>query len=369
MGLGVLLIAVVTGISASIIGVFLILRKMSMMTDAISHTVLLGIVLAFLIVPSLDSPLLIIGAVLMGLITVMLTEILVKTGKIKEDAATGVVFPLLFSVAIIIISLKISNVHMDIDAVLLGKLELSAIEQLFIFGKPVGPKLLYISLAVLIINILFIKIFYKELKIVSFDTAFAAVIGFSPVIIHYMLMALVSLTAVTAFSAVGSILVIALMIGPGATAMQFTKDLKYTLLWSAIIAIINSVVGYFIAILLNVTISGVIASTTFVTFFLVLLFNTKNGVLVKIHRRKKQREEFDFIILLMHIFNHEGTTYESVELNVNNIHKELNWSKVKVDHFLNLGLKENYFALSNDIVKLTPLGEEFHNFKVNQLSH
>ena len=109
----------------------------------------------------------------MGLITVALTEALVNTKKIKEDAATGVVFPLLFSIAIIIISLFINNVHMDVDAVLLGKLELSAIEQLVVFGVNIGPKLLYISLLVLIINLVFIKLFYKELKIVSFDTALA----------------------------------------------------------------------------------------------------------------------------------------------------------------------------------------------------
>ncbi|HHW80001.1 MAG TPA: metal ABC transporter permease, partial [Acholeplasmataceae bacterium] len=158
MGIGVLLIALVTAISSSIIGVFLVLRKMSMMTDAISHTVLLGIVLAFLIVPDLNSPFLIIGAVLMGLITVFLTESLIKTKKINEDAATGIIFPLLFSIAIIIISLYISGIHMDTDAVLLGKLEFSSIKQLYIKGKPIGPVSLYISLAVLLINILYIKI-------------------------------------------------------------------------------------------------------------------------------------------------------------------------------------------------------------------
>mgnify|MGYP000849106182 CR=1 FL=1 len=369
MGLGVLLIAIVTAISCSVVGVFLILRKMSMMTDAISHTVLLGIVLAFLIVPTLDSPLLIIGAVLMGLITVALTEALVNTKKIKEDAATGVVFPLLFSIAIIIISLFINNIHMDVDAVLLGKLELSAIEQLVVFGVNIGPKLLYISLLVLIINLVFIKLFYKELKIVSFDTALATVLGFSPIIIHYLLMALVSLTAVTAFSAVGSILVVALMIGPGATAMQFTKDLKYTLLWSAIIAIINSVLGYFLAIIINVTISGVIASTTLITFILVLLFNTKNGIVFKVARRRKQKEEFDFIILLMHVYNHEGTKKENIELNLDNIHHELNWSLSKVNHFVNLGLRKNYFVENDNLIKLTNLGKDYHDFKVNELSN
>ncbi|HHT55311.1 MAG TPA: metal ABC transporter permease, partial [Acholeplasma sp.] len=213
------------------------------------------------------------------------------------------------------------------------------------------------------------KLFYKELKIVSFDTALATVLGFSPIIIHYLLMALVSLTAVTAFSAVGSILVVALMIGPGATAMQFTKDLKYTLLWSAIIAIINSVLGYFLAIIINVTISGVIASTTLITFILVLLFNTKNGIVFKVARRRKQKEEFDFIILLMHVYNHEGTKKENIELNLDNIHHELNWSLSKVNHFVNLGLRKNYFVENDNLIKLTNLGKDYHDFKVNELSN
>lgn len=369
MGLSVLLIAIITAISCSVIGVFLILRKMSMMTDAISHTVLLGIVLAFLIVPNLDSPFLIFGAVFMGLITVMLTESLVKTKKIKEDAATGVVFPLLFSIAIIIISLSINSVHMDVDAVLLGKLELSSIDKLYVFGVNIGPKLLYVSLLVLIINLVFIKVFFKELKIISFDSALATVLGFSPVIIHYLLMALVSLTAVTAFSAVGSILVVALMIGPGATAMMFTKDLKQTIIYSALIAIFNSLVGYGFAIIIDVTIAGVIATTTLITFLLVLLFNPKSGVVFKVIRRKNQKEEFDFIILLMHLYNHEGTKQEAVELNIDSIHIELNWSENKVRHFVDLGLRENYIVEENSIIKLTELGKNYHNFKVTELSN
>ena len=136
----------------------------------------------------------------------------------------------------------------------------------------------------MILNILFIVIFYKELKLISFDEDFALVVGFMPAIIHFSLMALVSLTAVISFSAVGSILVVALMIGPAATALQFTKDLKLTLIFSGIIAIINSVVGYYLAIILNVTIAGMISATTLFSFLLVLLFNYKSGVLFKIIR-------------------------------------------------------------------------------------
>lgn len=366
MGINILLIALVTSLACSIIGVFLVVRKMSMMTDAISHTVLLGIVLTFLLVPNLDSPLLIFGAILMGLITVTLIESLVKTKKVNEDAATGVVFPLLFSIAIIIITLFISDVHMDVDAVLLGKLELASIEKLFVFGVNIGPKSLYIGLLVLVINILFIIIFFKELKIVSFDSPLAKVLGISPIIIHYLLMVIVSFTAVTSFSSVGSVLVVALMIGPAITAMQFTKDLKYTIIYSAIIAAFNTIIGYIIAININVTISGVIATTTLVTFILVLLFNPISGILFKVYRRANQKNEFAFLILLIHIFNHQNNNED--EIRVTNIHNELNWSENKINFFIKLGIKEEYLINKNDLIFLTEKGRKFHDQKIKSIT-
>ena len=173
MDLGILLILIFTAIATSVLGVFLVLRKMSMMVDSISHTVLLGIVIAFIFVKDLSSPLLIIGAALMGIITVFLTELLVKSKKASEDSATGLVFPLLFSIAIIIISSSFKDIHLDIDVVLLGKIELAPFDKLYIKGVSIGPKLLYIMLVVMIINLLFIKLFFKELKIISFDAALA----------------------------------------------------------------------------------------------------------------------------------------------------------------------------------------------------
>lgn len=368
MGLSVLAIAIVTAVSSAVIGVFLILRRMSMMTDAITHTVLLGIVLSFLVVKDLSSPILIFGAVLMGLVTVILTEILVKSNKLKEDAATGVVFPLLFAVAIIIISISISGVHMDIDAVLLGRLEFSSIRQLVVGGKEIGPMALYIGSGVLLLNVGFIVIFYKELKLVSFDAALATVLGFSPIIIHYALMTLVSLTAVTAFDSVGSILVVALMIGPGITAMQFTKELKWTLTWSAIVAVFNSVAGFLLAIVLDVTMAGVIATVTLTTFLLVLLFSPKNGVIVKILRRNVQKKDFSFLIFIMHLYNHRGQEDEYYELAINNIHNELNWNKKVVDKYIKQAFKLNYIVENNNLLKLTDEGLTYHDYMIDNLS-
>lgn len=356
MHISILTIAILTAISTSILGVFLVIRKMSMMTDAISHTVLLGIVFGFMIVSDLNSPILIISATLMGVLTTYLIELLVKSKKTTEDAATGVVFPLLFSIAVIIISLSFRDVHLDVDAVLLGNLEFSIFDQFIVGGKAIGPKSLYIMLFVLILNITLVSIFYKELKIVSFDSALATVVGISPVIIHYGLMFLVSLTSVTAFNAVGSILVIAMMVGPAATALLFTNDLFKTLVTAVGIGIFNAVVGYFAALYFDVVISGSIATVTFLTFFFVFMFNYKNGVIAKIIRRHQQKIDFSILALLLHIKNHEEDILK------HQIHDkefeemfEINFEEEK---YMKIAISRDYLIIENEYLKLTNKGRE-----------
>lgn len=355
MELNILLIAVITAISTSILGVFLVIRKMSMMTDAISHTVLLGIVFGFMLVGNLNSPILILMATLMGVFTTYLIELLVKSKKTTEDAATGVVFPLLFSIAVIIISLGFRGVHLDTDAVLLGNLEFQIFDQLTIFGIEVGPKSLYIMSFVLILNLIFLILFYKELKIVSFDAALATVLGISPVIIHYALMFLVSLTSVAAFNAVGSILVISMMIGPAATALLFTSDLKKTIVFSVIIGVFNSVVGYFGALYFDVVISGSIATVTIITFLLVFLFNRKNGIISKLIRRYEQKVNFSVLALLLHVENHEQEIlgYKIGDKGFEKLFA-INFNK---DKYMNIAIKLKYLIVEDNYLKLTIKGK------------
>ena len=197
-----IVIAIIVAVACSLPGVFLVLRKMAMMTDAITHTVLLGIVIAFFITHDLSSPLLIVGSALMGVLTVFLIELLNSTKLVSEDSAIGVVFPLLFSIAIIIITRFAGNVHLDTDAVLLGELAYAPFNRLYLFGRDLGPKAIYSMGTILLINLIFIVLFFKELKIVTFDPALATILGFSPPIIHYTLMTLVSVTAVGALNGV-----------------------------------------------------------------------------------------------------------------------------------------------------------------------
>ncbi len=219
-------IAILVSIACAIPGVFLVLRKMSMMSDAISHSILPGLVIAFFLTGKLNSPLLIVGATLTGLLTVLLVEGISKTRLLKEDAAIGLVFPVFFSVGVILIAKFAGDVHLDVDSVLLGELAFAPFNRVSFMGMDIGPAAMWTMIVVVLINATFVFVFYKELKIASFDSGLAAALGFLPSVLHYGLMTLVSVTAVAAFDAVGSILVVALIVGPPATAYLLTNKLS-----------------------------------------------------------------------------------------------------------------------------------------------
>ncbi|CAK7034216.1 metal ABC transporter permease [Tissierella sp.] len=353
------IISVIVAVACSLPGVFLVLRKMSMMSDAITHTILLGIVIGFFMTNSLTSPFLIVGAALMGVFTVFLTEMLNSTKLVSEDSAIGIVFPLLFSIAIIIISRYAGSVHLDTDSVLLGELAFAPFDRMRIFGVDIGAKSMYSMGIILIINLLFVIIFFKELKIVTFDPALATVLGFSPALIHYSLMTIVSITAVGAFESVGSILVIAFMIGSPVTAYLLTDDLKNMLILSGLIGGLNGILGYQLASILDVSIAGSMALMTGIVFLLVFIFSPRRGLLTTINRRKRQRIEFAGKSLMFHLYNHEGKEDEDLESGIHTIEKHLQWN----EQFLKSIIKElkgkEKIYVEDGIIKLTESGREY----------
>jgi manganese/zinc/iron transport system permease protein len=233
------LIASLVAIACAIPGTFLVLRKMAMISDAISHSILPGIVVGFFITQDLNSPLLILLAALTGVITVVLVEWIQRTGLVKEDTAIGLVFPALFSIGVILIAKNANDVHLDIDAVLLGELAFAPFDRLIINGTDIGPKSLWVIGTVLTITVCLLLAFFKELKVSTFDVGLSSALGFSPAIIHYGLMTVSSVTTVVAFDAVGAILVVALMISPAATAYLLTNDLKRMLVLSVIFGVFS----------------------------------------------------------------------------------------------------------------------------------
>jgi manganese/zinc/iron transport system permease protein len=352
------MISVIVAVACALPGTFLVLRKMSMMSDSITHTILLGIVLAFFGTHDLSSPLLIVGAALMGVLTVWLTELLSRTRLLAEDAAIGVVFPLLFSVAIILITRYAGAVHLDTDSVLLGELAFAPFDRMIIGGVDIGAKAIYTTGALLLVNLAAIVVFFKELKIATFDPMLAAVLGVSPALVHYGLMTLVSLTTVGAFQAVGSVLVVAFMIGPPVTAYLLTDDLKRMLLLSGGIGAINGILGYQAASLLDVSIAGSMAVVTGVVFLLVFIFAPHRGLIRSLIRRRNQKLAFAKLILLFHLYNHAGSETEAAECGVDTIPGELRWDHAYTGKILRLLEQEGCVRLSCGLAKLTEEGRE-----------
>lgn len=284
------LIAVLVSVACALPGVFLVIRGMAMMTDAITHTILLGIVLAFFVTQDLNSPLLILGAALVGILTVWLTELVHQTKLLDKDASIGIIFPLLFSIAIILITRYAGDVHLDTDSVLLGELAFAPFDRVILFGHDIGTQAMYSMSIILVVLLLFIGLFYKELKLTSFDAMLAASLGFSPVLLHYALMSLVSVTAVGAFEAVGSILVVAFMVGPPVSAYLLTNRLSYMLGISAGLGALNSIIGFQLSMYFDASIAGMIAVVTGLTFLVVFVFSPKKGLIHMLQRRKKQQK-------------------------------------------------------------------------------
>lgn len=265
-----LIVLILTSISCSLLGIFLVLRKLSMMTDAISHSVLLGIVLAFFLVRDLDSPLLILGASLMGLVTVFLIESIGKLKLAKLDDATAIVYPLLFSIAVILISKFFRNVHLDTDIVMMGEVIFSSMIRTQIFGIEMSKSIIEASLS-LICVIAFIGIFYRKLKIGSFDEEFASLVGISTGLIFYSLMTITSFVAVTSFNNVGAIIVISFFIGPAAIALLFARSLREAFLLATLASIINPSIGFYLAINFNVSITGMIATINMASYLALII--------------------------------------------------------------------------------------------------
>ena len=357
------IIASLVAIACAIPGTFLVLRKMAMISDAISHSILPGLVIGFFITQDLNSPLLILLAALTGVITVILVEKVQKTGLVKEDTAIGLVFPALFSIGVILIAKNANDVHLDVDAVLLGELAFAPFDRLTIGGTDVGPKSMWVIGTILLITIGLLLAFFKELKLSTFDAGLSASLGFSPVIIHYGLMTVASVTTVGAFDAVGAILVVALMIAPAACAYLLTTNLKKMLLLAVSFGMISAISGYWFAHWLDASIAGSITTMLGLIFLIVYFFAPGKGLVAVMYREKQQKIEVSLLTFLLHLKNHS----EKRERHVNHLHEHINWQKVRSKTVLDLALKNNMILIENSIVSLTNKGDEFTSLAIDYI--
>ncbi len=280
----IILTASLVATTCALLGCFLILRKMAMVGDAISHAVLPGIVIAFLLSGSRDSLTMLIGAGLIGIFTTFLIEFFHRKAKLQTDASIGVTFTWLFAVGVVLISLFAGKVDLDQDCVLYGEIAYVPLDVIITGGVNIGPKAIWVMGIVMVLVVVFIISFYKELFLTTFDPAYANALGISTALWHYLLMGGVSVTTVASFESVGAILVVALLIAPAATAYLITDDFKKMLIIAAIVGTISSITGYYLAVWLDASIAGAIATMTGVVFFLTMCFSPTHGLVFRKNR-------------------------------------------------------------------------------------
>lgn len=259
----IILTGSLVAVSCALLGTFLILRKMSMVGDAISHSVLPGIVIAFFIAGSMQSIWMLVGAGIIGVLTTFLIEFFHQKGRLQTDASIGVTFTWLFALGVILVTYYAGNAHIDQDCILYGEIAYVPIDLIYdSSGNPIGPKAVIILAVVLLLIVSFIIAFYKELFITTFDASYAKAIGIATNKWHYALMGLVSLTTVASFESVGAILVVALLIAPAASAYLITHQLKLMLVLSALFGILSSIGGYWLSYLLDGSIAGAMVTVS-----------------------------------------------------------------------------------------------------------
>lgn len=273
-------VGIACNVSCALVGCYLVLRRMSLLGDAISHAVLPGIALGFLFSGQINGMPIVLGAMSLGVLTTFLTHTLHSFGKVPEDASMGVAYTSLFAVGVIMISRFASQAHLDAGCVLYGLIEFVPLETVSLWGLEVPRTLVTLGLTMLL-TLAFVLVLWKELKIASFDPALATAIGLNATLVHYLLMAMVAGVTVASFEAVGSILVVAMLIVPGATAHLLTDRLGWMLIWSVVIAIASAVWGYYAAVLLNTSVAGMMAVAAGVQFFLAVLLAPRHGVVSK----------------------------------------------------------------------------------------
>ncbi|AJS60313.1 metal ABC transporter permease [Paenibacillus sp. IHBB 10380] len=282
----ILLTAILVSTSCAILGCFLVLRKMALIGDAISHAVLPGIAIAFLISGSRDSVFMLLGAAAFGLLAVLFIQTLQNSG-LQSDASIGIVFTALFAVGVIIISMNARNIDLDLDCVLFGEIAYVQWDTLSVNGVDIGPRAVWILGGTLLLILVLMSLFFKQFKICAFDPALAAACGIPVMLFHYMLMGMVSLTSVASFESVGAILVVGMLIIPAATAYLLTDRLSYMLLYSVLIGVVCSVLGYYTAFWLDASIAGCMVTVAGCLFVLTFIFSPSHGLLSRRISRKQ----------------------------------------------------------------------------------
>ena len=266
----IIITAALVATSTALLGSFLVLRKMAMLGDAISHAVLPGIVIAFMLSGERQNMLLLLGAALSGLLASFLIELLHRKARLQEDASIGVSFTWLFAIGVLLISAYTGQVDLDQECVLYGEIAYVPLDLIYFGTNSSAPRPLLIAGGLLVAVILYLLISFKALKLVSFNPDYAKAIGIKTQLWHFSFMAMVSLTTVLAFEIVGAILIVALLVVPAATAFLWSRALIPMLILAVTFGLVASFGGYGLATTIDGSIAGAMVTVAGILFFVSL---------------------------------------------------------------------------------------------------
>lgn len=269
----VFVILLVTGWSCGLLGSLLVLRNQSMLADALSHSVLLGIVLGFFVSGNLDSPFLVIGATVFGCLAVFAIEA-ISTTSLNHDAATGMIFTSFFATAVILISLFARNAHLDIDMVLMGEVLFAPLNRVVFLGVSV-PLALIKSGVLFLIILTFFYLAYQRLKLFLFDQSQAQMSGMSVKHLRIVIVFLTSLAVVLAFDVAGSITVISFLVAPAMAAQLWVRHFHHFLGLVLLLSTAIVVIGYTLGMTFDLSLAGLCAMSGLGIYLIALLFKTK----------------------------------------------------------------------------------------------
>lgn len=263
-----LITSVVVGIISGIIGSYIVLRGMALMGDAISHAILPGVAVSYLLGISYFY-----GAVFFGILSALMIGAISQNSRIKNDASIGIIFSAAFALGIILITMAQSST--DLTQILFGNV------------LHVRSSDMWLTISIGVIVVLTVVLFFKELLVSSFDETMAEVYGLNTKLIHYMIMVLLTLVTVASLQTVGVILVVSMLVTPASTAYLLTNRLSTMVILSSIFGALSAIIGMYFSYTFNLPSGPVIALAATGLFFLAFLFSPKEGIVWPLINKSK----------------------------------------------------------------------------------
>lgn len=337
-----LIASFMVGISCGLIGTYIMLRRLSLIGDALAHAVLPGVVIGFMVAGK-NPFTLFLGALAAGLLTSILISFVERNSKIKEDTSIGIIFTGAFALGILLVS-QLKQVHIDLSSYLFGD----------VLG--VSDSDIILSSIITLFIILSVVLFYKQLLVTSFDPTLAHIIGISAAVVHYFLMTLLSMSIVAGLQSVGVILIIAMLITPPATAFLLTDKLKRLLIYSCIIGIVASVIGLYLSYHFNFASGASIVLVSVTIFILTLLFSPKEGLFIKKLKRNRN-SRINLTEDIVKLINKESALTKSNEI-YNYLSGKLGIPESKIRTSVKALIRNGILVRQNDTFELTQKGRE-----------